>query len=45
MPVDKRALASTPEGTADLIIFDGVFERRVRAIASSGAGGRGHRPA
>jgi hypothetical protein len=29
-PVDNRAYGSTLAGTADLIIFDGVFDRRVR---------------
>src|SRR6266702_2905634 len=40
-PVDNLASASGPEAIADLIIFDGVFDRRIRSTAS----GRGHRRA
>lgn len=29
-PVDNWAYGSAPAGTADLITFDGVFDRRVR---------------
>ena len=33
-PVDNQACGSMLTGTADLIIFDGVFDRRVRYPAS-----------
>jgi len=39
--VDKHAVRSRRAGVVDLIIFDGVFDRRVRSPAC----GRGHRPA
>jgi len=35
--VDNRASASGPEDPADLIIFDGVFDRRIRVPAPAEA--------